>query len=181
MDIPLNPKGIQQARATAERIAREWLPAAVYASPLQRASKTAEIIAEKLRLPVIQHEDLLDINYGAFAGLTGEEARALNPEIYDGWLASPGEVVFPQGESLADLRLRTDRFMKEVCGNHSGQTIVAVGHTVANRVILLSALRLDNNRLWDLGQSNCAINRIDCVNGYFRVITINATGHLHDI
>lgn len=177
-DIPLNPTGIEQARAAAERIARQWQVSAVYASPLQRAAKTAEIIAAALGLDVIRHADLLDIHYGRFAGLTGEEALAGWPEIYQGWLDSPGDVTFPEGESLAILRERTDRFIRAACEAHPKETIVAVGHTVANRMILLSALGLDNNRMWDLGQSNCAINLIECKNGPQRVISMNDTGHL---
>ena len=43
MDVPLNPTGVQQAKAVAERLSTET-PAAIYASDLQRAWQTAEII-----------------------------------------------------------------------------------------------------------------------------------------
>jgi broad specificity phosphatase PhoE len=177
-DIPLNPVGVEQAGAAAERIASHWHPAAVYASPLQRTVKTAEIIAAPLGLSVIHHPDLLDIHYGSFAGLTGEEAQARWPEIYEGWLEAPGSVTFPGGESLTDLRTRTERFMREISAGHPNEIIVAVGHTVANRMILLSTLGLDNDRLWDIGQDNCAINLLEHKKGHWRVISINDTGHL---
>jgi broad specificity phosphatase PhoE len=177
-DIPLNDIGIEQAKTTAERIARQYRPAAIYASPLQRTMKTAQIIAHPLNLSVIHHPDLLDIHYGSFAGLTGEEARAQWPKIYTGWLTTPGSVTFPDGESLSVLRIRVERFMREMSASHTDETIATVGHTVANRVILLSALGLDDNRLWDLGQDNCAINLLEYDNGRWRVLSINDTGHL---
>lgn len=177
-DIPLNQAGIEQARAVAERIGRQWRPAAVYASPLQRTVKTAEIIAALFGLNVIPHTDLLDINYGGFAGLTGEEAQTKWPKVYGEWMATPSSATFPDGESLGDLRKRVERFMREMCAIHTDETIVAVGHTVTNRVILLSALDLDNNRLWDLGQDNCAINQLENRDGHWRVVSINDTGHL---
>ena len=53
-----------QAEATAQRIAAEWRPVAVYSSPLSRAVKTAEVIARHLGLPVQTHGGLTDIDYG---------------------------------------------------------------------------------------------------------------------
>jgi broad specificity phosphatase PhoE len=177
-DIPLNDIGIEQAKAAAERIARQYHPAAIYASPLQRTVKTAQIIAHPLGLGVIPHPDLLDIHYGRFAGMTSEEARAQWPKIYTEWFTAPASVTFPEGESLSVLRNRVEHFMREACAAHAGETIAAVGHTVANRVLLLSALGLDDNRLWDLGQDNCAINLLEYDNVRWRVLSINDTGHL---
>ncbi len=44
-DVPLNETGLAQAEATGLRIYGEWLPSAVYSSPLSRAVRTAETIA----------------------------------------------------------------------------------------------------------------------------------------
>ncbi len=177
-DIPLNQTGMEQARITAARIDRNYQPAAVYASPLGRAVKTAEIIAETLGLTASIHPDLLDIDYGELKGLNGEEAHNAFPEVMRLWLTAPGQAHFPNGESLDAVRERADRFLKFVHTEHESQAIVAVGHTVINRILLLSILGLDNDRLWDLGQSNCAINLLEFTKGHWRIISLNDIGHL---
>ncbi len=63
-DVPLNQTGLAQAEATGRRVAAEWKPAAVYASPLSRAVKTAEAIARHSDGPVQLSPGLLDIDYG---------------------------------------------------------------------------------------------------------------------
>ena len=66
-DIPLNDTGIQQAEALRNKIAARGLEFdAVYASPLQRTAKTAEIIAPDF--PIIFHDALKERGIGQLAG-----------------------------------------------------------------------------------------------------------------
>ena len=57
IDIPLNATGIAQAKAAAEQMVGLGIRTIV-ASPLSRARVTAEIVAEKLGLPVAIDPDL---------------------------------------------------------------------------------------------------------------------------
>jgi phosphoserine phosphatase len=50
-ELALTEKGLAQAAALAERIRREWRPAAIYTSPLQRCVATGEAIAAATRAP----------------------------------------------------------------------------------------------------------------------------------
>jgi len=63
-DVPLNENGLAQAMRTAQRIAAQWRPVAVYSSPLIRAVKTAEAIGRYAGLSVAIHPELADIDYG---------------------------------------------------------------------------------------------------------------------
>ena len=56
-DRPLNDFGRRQARALADRLAGDDITA-VYTSDLSRAKETAEILAERLGLPVVVDPDL---------------------------------------------------------------------------------------------------------------------------
>ena len=66
-DIPLNDEGISQARAAARRLQAATFDHVV-SSPLLRAVKTAEIIAEACSKPVSIDPDLIECNFGAFEG-----------------------------------------------------------------------------------------------------------------
>jgi broad specificity phosphatase PhoE len=180
-DVPLDETGLTQAEATARRIASEWQPVAVYSSPLSRAVKTAEAIARQFGLPVHTHRGLADINYGQWQGLTPDEARERWPDIVDAWYRAPDTAQIPGGETLNNLRVRAMEAVRELADRHRGNTIVLVGHTVVNRVILLGVLGLRNHRFWRLRQDTCAINVLEVDGDEFTLVSMNDTCHLRGL
>jgi broad specificity phosphatase PhoE len=177
-DVPLNETGLAQAEATGKRVASEWQTAAVYSSPLSRAVKTAEAIAQHSNLPVQIHQGLADIDYGQWQGLTPDEAQERWPGTLHAWYNEPEAARIPGGETLASLRVRGMAAVNELAARHERQTIVLVGHTVINRIILLSVLGLGNERFWRLRQDTCAINVFEAEAGDFTVASLNDTCHL---
>jgi probable phosphoglycerate mutase len=71
-DRPLSDYGREQARRLAEELAGEEF-AAIYASDLARARETAEIVAERVRLPVVLDPGLREKDWGTWEGLTSTE------------------------------------------------------------------------------------------------------------
>jgi broad specificity phosphatase PhoE len=179
VDVPLNETGLAQAEATGKRIAAEWKPTAVYSSPLVRAARTAEAIARHFDLPVQVHPELIDIDYGRWQGLTPDEVRAQWPELIDDWYNKPASAHIPGGETLAQLRSRALAVINELAERHKGQTIVVVGHTVINRIILLGVIGLGNDRFWQLRQDTCAINCFEVEDSDYTLVSLNDTCHLH--
>jgi phosphoserine phosphatase len=179
-DVPLNDTGIAQAETTGRRVATEWTPGAIYSSPLARSVKTAEAIAKHFNLQVQIHAGLADIDYGEWQGLTPEEARQRWQEQIDAWYNQPQEAHIPGGESLDDLRDRGMQMVKELAVQHTGETIVMVGHTVINRIILLGVLGLGNHRFWHIRQDTCAINVFEDNEDDFILVSLNDTCHLHE-
>ncbi len=177
-DVPLNETGLRQANATAARVAAKWNPAAIYSSPLQRAKKTAELIARPFELTVEVHPGLIDIDYGDWQGLTPDEVRQRWPEILHAWYKFPHLANIPNGESLADLRRRAMKAIEQLAAQHSGKTILLVAHTVINRIILLGVLKLGNERFWHIKQETCAINLFDVEDGDYTLVSLNDTCHL---
>jgi probable phosphoglycerate mutase len=178
MDVPLNSNGLWQADQTGKWIHSKWQVDAIYSSPLSRASATAEAIARQCHLPVRVHDDLTDFHYGDWQGKTPAEVQEIWPDLYAAWLTQPGTVQLPGGETLEILRFRTMRGVQEIISCHPQETVVLVGHTIVNRAILLGVLRLENDQIWQLGQSNCAINWIDWADEKFTLVSMNETGHL---
>lgn len=82
-DDPLTEKGERLAKELAEEI-KKLNPQKIYSSPLQRARKTAEIIASILNLPLEVVEDLRERNrYGILTGMKMEEAKKKYPELVE--------------------------------------------------------------------------------------------------
>lgn len=178
VDVPLNEAGLAQAEAAGRRIAAEWRPAAVYSSPLSRATQTAEAIARPLNLPVEMAPGLVDIDYGQWQGRTPDEAREQWPQIVDRWYNRPPSARIPGGETLAEVQARAMAAVRELSARHPGQTIVLVSHTVVNRAILLGVMGAGLDRFWELRQDNGAINVLEVEGERCTLVAMNDTCHL---
>jgi broad specificity phosphatase PhoE len=83
LDIPLNPRGLQQAEQLAQALAQQQLAfSALHVSELTRARQTATAISRQLGLPLQTHPALKERHYGAFQGHTFDEAREHIPHAY---------------------------------------------------------------------------------------------------
>lgn len=71
-DTRLSPKGLEQADRLAAVLRKERIDA-IYASPMKRASETAQIIAEACKLQVHVFNELREIDAGELDGLFERE------------------------------------------------------------------------------------------------------------
>lgn len=138
-DPALTELGEQQARATADRLAARDDVTAVVTSPLQRARRTAELVAEKLGVEVSVHNGLIETDFGAWEGFTFAEARARDPQLHARWL-SDTSVTAPGGESMDEVYRRIRRVRDELIAAHGGTTLVVVTHVTPIKSVLRIAL-----------------------------------------
>ena len=181
-DVELDEFGLQQAQATGRYLAARWPVVAVYASPLRRATQTAEAIARAHGLTAHPLEGLLDIDFGEWQGLSPDEVAQRYPALYEAWWEAPHTVCFPGGEGLDDVRSRVVAALSDVIARHPEQAVALVSHTVANRVLLCAVLGWGNDRFWRLRQETCAVNVFDAEDdGAFTVVLLNDTCHLQGL
>jgi broad specificity phosphatase PhoE len=178
-DLPLDRLGEAQAQAVADRLGSAPV-AAVYASPLLRTRQTAAPLAKRLDLPVQPHDDLLDINYGRFQGLTQSQASKTNPELYAQWRSTPSQVQFPGGEGLADVQARLLALLQEVAIRHRSQSVLLVGHQIVNKVLVCTLLGLNLDQIWHVRQDTCGLDTFQ-KNKDWRTISLNDVCHLSGV
>ncbi len=176
IDIELNQTGIKQAELLAEFLSKRKLDA-IYSSPLQRAVKTAEIIAGYHKLPVEIAPGLIDFDYGKWQGLPHQEVKDKYKELYAEWISRPEKVKIPAGESLNDVRKRAMRVVSEVITTYEG-TVVLVAHRVVNKVLICALLELDNSHFWNIRQDTCGITTFTYEKGRFILTEHNNTSFL---
>lgn len=116
-DVPLNQTGKLQAKSLAKALSGFKI-SAIYTSPLSRAKETAQAIAQKQNLKIKISDLLLDISYGKWQGLSHHQVAKKWPRLYQLWHETPHKVKFPGGESLADVRKKVKKFLKEVISQH---------------------------------------------------------------
>jgi len=131
-DSPLTARGIAQAEAIGHRLFTlpEAATAEIVASPLGRARRTAEIIAECLghTAPLRFDERLREISLGSWDGLDRAEIRSRMGESFEEF-----EWYFhtPDGERYDEFAGRIAGWL-EVAGDGP---VIAVCHGVVTRVL----------------------------------------------
>jgi broad specificity phosphatase PhoE len=177
-ELPLTPTGLAQADAVARRIARQWKPAAIYTSGLQRCVVTGNAIAAATGAPASAMDGLMDLDYGAWQMRTHDEVRAESPDAFKLWHTAPHLTRFPKGESLQDVVARTSDALRTVLARHGAEIVVMVGHDSINRVLLLQLLDQPLSAYWKLAQDPCALNEVVIEGDKIQILRVNDTSHL---
>jgi hypothetical protein len=83
-----------------------------------------------------------DIDYGTWQGLSHDEAKQRWPEQFSLWTSAPDCMVFPNGESLAELAARVWGGMQQVLQKTkaASDAVVVVAHDSTNRALLMQIL-----------------------------------------
>lgn len=105
LDVRLSDLGRRQAEAVAQVLAKQPVEV-VYASPLQRALETAEIITREVRAEICIDPRLKEINVGIFQGRLRSEINQLYPKEIALWDSEDLDYVVPGGESRNQLKER---------------------------------------------------------------------------
>ena len=177
-EIPLTERGRAEAQALAERIAAQWSPSAIYASPLQRCMETGNAIARATGAPLVPLDALLDIDYGDWQWKTHDEAERESPAHFSAWFNLPWLMRFPHGECLQDLLLRTADVMRFVLDRHAAETLVLVGHESVNRAMLLQVLDRPLSQYWRILQVPCTLNEFEVTADSVTIVRIDDSTHL---
>ena len=146
-DRPLSDYGRGQARRLAEELEGEELEA-IYSSDLARARETAEIVGERLELPIALEPDLREKDWGTWEGLSAVERDRV-------------EFV---GESTEAHQERMLRALRTIAERHPGNArILVVTHGGSMRRVQTAAMGLALPVVENCGRWLCA-----CDNGEFR-------------
>ncbi|TMB92072.1 MAG: histidine phosphatase family protein [Chloroflexi bacterium] len=145
-DIPLDAQGYQDAVDAARFLSSRGITA-VYTGPLRRTISTAQIIADEARVPDIRIlHGLINLDYGAWEGLSAEEAAMYSPEAFRLYRETPLECVCPDGERLVQARQRMLEALRLIGSRHRGEAVVAVSHAVMIRLVLFTDMNLPGER-----------------------------------
>jgi len=141
-DIPLNAKGIEEAKALAERLSLlRGEVAAIYSGDLiSRCVQTANILSEKLGVQVKTMSELREMDVGEWVGLTVKEVAEKYPDQLKNWVKDPAANPPPGGESTQDLRDRCFKALDEIAKENAGKIAVVVTHGGVIKTIICDLL-----------------------------------------
>ncbi len=123
--VDLSEDGRSQAKALGERLG-EVPVGAVYASPIERTTQTAEAIAAHHELPVRSLPGVIEADYGEWTG--GKLAELAKTDLWKTVQRAPSRARFPNGESLTEMQSRMVSALEAVVADHPGEVVVVVSH-----------------------------------------------------
>ncbi|MFM5904112.1 MAG: bifunctional RNase H/acid phosphatase [Microbacteriaceae bacterium] len=154
-------------------------PDAIITSPILRTRETASIIAERLGLSDVAIEDnIAEISFGTWDGKSNDEAKALDPELFEGWRGS-WTVSPPDGESLETFDARIAEAQKGLVKKYAGRTVVVVAHVMPIRGLIGKVLGTPPSVYWSLQVAPCSVSVVRYWGSEAaEIITVNSTAHL---
>jgi broad specificity phosphatase PhoE len=139
---PLTDTGRAQASAAAEELAAAGATH-IYASPILRARQTAQIVAERISLPLSIVPGLEEIDVGTQEGDTGDAAMMQGASNFQRWLTLDElDHGFEGGETGRTAGDRMAGTLNALVHAHGSGTAIVVSH---GGVLALALLQLCDN------------------------------------
>ena len=160
-DLPLSERGRQQASDLRIYFTDKYIRA-VYHSYLLRTKQTADILSDG-KYCVIEANGLEEIDMGEWDGLSFNEIREKNPDLYEERGKDIVHVSAPGGENFMQALSRFSSAVKCIINEAEGN-IVIVAHAGVNRIFLCEALALDYSNVLSIPQPYGCINTFDTKN-----------------
>jgi ribonuclease H / adenosylcobalamin/alpha-ribazole phosphatase len=157
-----NPGLTDEGRAQVREVA-EWLSPigeavdVVVTSPVRRTRESAEILAERLDVPLVEEPGFAEMEFGTWDGLTFDEVREQRPDEIDSWLGSL-DVAPGGGESLREVEKRVLDGLSRVLEQYAGQTVVVVSHVTPIKTIVAHAVDAPLEALFRMEMSTASVS-----------------------
>lgn len=172
-DVDITDLGVEQMERVAEFLKSCGPISAVYSSDLQRATKGANIIAQRLGAgEPAKLSALRELFLGRWEGLTRDEAAERFPEEASFTFKDLATSTVEGGERLLDLAQRVLPAFDEIVGRHAGERVTIVAHGGVNRVVLCDAMGLDVSNFFKIEQDYGCLNVIDCFPDGIKVVKL---------
>jgi probable phosphoglycerate mutase len=179
-DSALSARGIAQAQALGERMKGEDVDV-VYASDLERALHTSRLVGgpsgwRARSMPALRERDL-----GVLEGLTTDEMKETQPDVYQSFMEGGPDYQPPGGESFRQFFDRCSRAIDSLANEHSGQKVVAVTHGGVLGAVFRKVLKISLEAERNFLLLNCSINRIQKSQTNWNLVSWGDIAHLQDL
>lgn len=178
-DTDLSELGIKQAERLAKR-SQELGIKKIISSPLRRCYQTALAVSKSIDCPICVDQRIVEINHGVWEGKHKDWIKENYPDLYDIWRNKPHEVLFPDGEALADVWNRIDDLLDD---NLLEDGTMMITHDAVIRVIKCMSESID--KFWEQKLDSASLNffEMGIIDGKRRLrpLKMNEANHLKNL
>lgn len=145
---PLTEQGVAEIQASGAQLADKNI-AVVYADAGEAEVKSAQMLAEALGVKVRHDDNLRELDFGLWQGLTTEELHRRHPKVYRQWMESPSSVCPPGGEEIPEAVKRLKAVLKSILKRHKDQSVLIVLRPVAMGLLRCVLQGRQADELWN--------------------------------
>lgn len=144
----LTTKGIEEAKKLAKSIENIKFDY-IYSSPLKRAYDTAEIIKDGRECEIIIRDNLREMSFGIWEGMSREEILEIYEEEHNNFWNYPHLFSgIDGGETYIEFVERIKNEMEYIINNSNGENILLVVHGAVIKAIFKIFKGYDLNEFW---------------------------------
>lgn len=150
LDLPLNIRG----QAELAELAREFQGKPIdriYSAASESARESAQFLGEQLGVKVKILDDLRNLDFGLWQGLSVNEVRRKHPKLYRQWEECPCTICPPAGEMMEEVFARVQKPLKRVLRRGRKGTVLLVAPDPLRCVLRCCLKQLDLNQVWESG------------------------------
>ena len=171
--VPLTKTGIEQAESIAKYL-KSLDISAIYSSPIERASHTAEIVAKNNSLDYELDDRLTEIDMGKFTRMNYDDMFAKYGNVFLKFYENDPVIAEHEVETFPNVQRRVLETVNHVVEKHKNENVILVTHMDPIKSILAMVMDLKPKTLFELIIANASITVIKEYDKKFSLSAINA-------
>lgn len=161
------------------QLAERLLPvslAAIYSSPLERTLQTAQILADRLALPVQVGAGFTEIDFGDWSGQRFADLAA-DPR-WQAWNSFRSIARLPNGGSMLEVQVQAITALHHLCRQYPEQRVAVVSHSDVIKAVVAHYLGIHLDLFQRMEISPASVSVIAVHHWGAQVLRLNDTGDL---
>lgn len=178
--VSLNAEGKAQAAALAKRV--QGLPIkAIYSSPIERTTETAQAVAAAIGLKVEIRPGLIETNTGDWTGHTYDDIQQKDAAIWHALQVHPKGTRIPGGETIDEIQARMVAEIDGICREHPQDMVAIVSHADPIKATIAHYIGLDLDQFQKLVISPTSVSVLTVSEHGAALLVMNHNGDLPDL
>ena len=171
--VHLTKAGIEQAESIAKYL-KSLDISAIYSSPIERASHTAEIVAKNSSLGYELDDRLTEIDMGRFTRMNYDDMFAKYGNIFLKFYENDPVIAEHEVETFPEVQRRILDMVNHVVEKHKNENVILVTHMDPIKSMLSTVMDLKPKTLFELIIANASLTIIKEQENKFSLSAINA-------
>jgi len=171
--VHLTKAGIEQAESIAKYL-KSLDISAIYSSPIERASHTAEIVAKNNSLDYELDDRITEIDMGRFTRMNYDDMFAKYGNIFLKFYENDPVIAEHEVETFLEVQRRILDMVTHVVKKHKNENVILVTHMDPIKSMLSIVMDLKPKTLFELIIANASLTIIKEQENKFSLSAINA-------